>query len=113
MNFQFTEAVDVSYPDETRPGYRPTFMLQGIAVTWDTAPTTSEELQLLIVVPDFNSHEFLIRDLNPSTDSLTAWFHTIPAGPIAIPVNEVVKVTYLNTDRNTITIKFVGYYTSG
>ena len=113
MNFQFEGAVDVSYPDDTRPAYRPTFMLQGMAVTWDTAPTTSEELQILIVVPDFNSHEFLIRVLDPSTDSLTAWFHTIPAGPIAIPVDEVVKVTYLNTDSNTVTIKFVGYYTSG
>ena len=113
MNFQFNGAVDVSYPGESRPEYRPTFMLQGIAVTWNTAPTTSEELELLIVVPDFDNHEFLIRDIDPSAESLTSWFHTIAGGPIAIPVNEDVKITYPNTDTNMVTVKFVGYYTSG
>ena len=113
QNFQFQEAVEIMYPGESRSFNRPTFMLEGIAVTWSTVPTTSENLELLIVVPDFGDHEFLIRDLDPSSEVLTSFFHTIPGGPIAIPVDEQVKVTYPNTDGNTVTVKILGIYTNG
>lgn len=114
QNFQFQRAVEAVYPPvDDRPFNRGTFMLQGIAMTWSAAPTTAEDVEVLIVVPEFSDHEFLIRDLDPSENSLEDWFHLIAGGPVAIPSDEHVKVTYPNTDAGTVTVKFLGYYTNG
>ena len=113
MNFQFDSQVSITYPDESRPVYRPIFTFQGVAVTWDTAPTTSEDLKILIVIPEFGEHEFLLRDIDPSGDSLTSWFHTIAGGPVVVGAKENIKITYPNTDANTVTVKILGEYGNG
>ena len=114
QNFQFTGAVEALYPPaDDRPFNRGTFMFQGISITWDDAPRTTEDVRVLIVVPEFGEHEFLVRDLDPSENSLEDWFHCIAGGPVAIPSDEQVKVTYRNTDGTTVTVKIIGYFTNG
>jgi len=114
QNFQFTDAVEVLYPPtEDRPFNRGTFMFQGISMTWEDAPTTAEDVRVLISVPEFGGHDFLVRDLDPSENSLEEWYHGIAGGPIAIPSDEQVKVTYPNTDATIVTLKIVGYFTNG
>ena len=114
MNYQIDEAVAIEFPDEDkRPFNRGTFLFQGFSVDWDTAPTTSENFDVFVKVPDFSEHEFLLVRTDPSSPSRTSWVHMVSNGPIAIPSKEFVKFVYPNTDGNLITLKVIGYYTNG
>ena len=108
---QFSAAVDTAFPTiEERPRARPTFMFTGIAVKWSGAPTTSENLSLVLSVEKDVEVDVSLKVIDPSTDSLTDWFWTVPDGPIPLPEEVQMKVAYGNTDTNTVTIVFLGYY---
>ena len=100
MNFQFIEdPVLAEYPNQaTRPSYRPTFMFQGFVLSWDTAPVTSEDVSVFLVIEEFVDHEFLLVSEDPSTDALEEWFHMLRGGPIAVSDGEHIKITYPNSD---------------
>lgn len=111
MQFEFNGAVNAQYPKEKdRPLTNQTFMLSGIAVTWDTAPTTSEGITLKLVTSPPVSAEPLVVELNPSTDSVTSWVHKIAEGPIPLPDDMLAKVEYANTDGNMVKVVFLGYW---
>ena len=97
-------------PVDDRPINRPTFMLVGLGVTIDVAPTTSEELLLSkIKGGDYPSElEIVKRDL--SSPAVMDWLHVIRDGPIPLDHETIVRVVYPNTDENEVNITFEGYW---
>jgi len=80
-------------------------------MTWDTAPTTSESVELKLEADFDEVIEPLLADRDPATDSLTSWVHLISDGPIPLIDKSKACVTYPNTDRRKIKVWFIGYWT--
>ena len=111
MIFQFEESVLAEYPEDAkRPVMRPTFMLAGIAVTWAAAPTTSENIDLKLVVASDIDDEIMLVSIDPSDDSLTSWVHIVPDGPVPLPPGVTAEVTYMNTDAEVVKVTYLGYW---
>ena len=111
MIYQFEGEVFAEYPKEgQRPSMRQTFMLIGIAVTWETAPTTVEDIELLLVVDDKVQDTPLVHKIDPSVRSATDWVHTVADGPVALPNGLTSRVTYPNTDATIVKVMFLGYW---
>lgn len=104
--------VDVSFPsDKERSLTNPTFMFTGVSVAVSAVPSESEDLQVTILVEKetfTQEFELIRRDLG--ANSLQNWTWTIEGGPIAIGVDKRVRVQYPNTDGNTVSVLFLGYY---
>ena len=110
MEYTFDGAVSVEFPElESRPVMRQTFMLVGIGVTLDTAPTTSEEL-LLSTVSTENDTELEVVKRDLSSPAVMDWLHLIDDGPLPLPQNRVARLVYPNTDTREINITFIGYW---
>ncbi|MXV76389.1 hypothetical protein F4Z99_19220 [Candidatus Poribacteria bacterium] len=112
MVYEFEGAVSVEYPAEVdRPKMRQTFILEGIAVTWDAAPTTSENIRLSLELHGEGvSMEPLVVSFDPSDESATSWVHMIADCSIPLPVNTRAKVEYTNTDATLVKVGFLGYW---
>lgn len=117
--YQFTGAVDASFPlDEDRPRNSLTFMLRGIAVTWEdasgdpTAPTTSEMVVLgLEIDADVEmTPKLLSQDPTSPSPSLNNWVELLEDGPIALPTGWKARVLYTNTDGRVVKVAFLGYW---
>jgi len=110
--YEFSRAVSVEYPaEDDRPKMRPTFILEGIAVTWNTAPTTTEEMTLsLEITANGIVMEPEVISYDPSEDSAVSWIHMIADCSIPLPVGAVAKVVYANTDSRVVKVGFLGYW---
>lgn len=113
-------AVDVRFPmPAERPNMRPTFMLVGVALTWEnasgtpTAPTTSENV---VVTTETDDTIFGVEIApqwwmkEPAAASLTSTIFQVPEQPVPLPLGMVARVTYLNTDSLIVKVQFNGYW---
>lgn len=111
MIFQFGERVLAEYPEDAqRPVMRPTFMLVGIAVTWAAAPTTSENLDIKLVVASDIDDKIVLVSIDPSAKSLRWWVHIVPDGPVPLPHGVTAEVAYTNTDAEVVKVTYLGYW---
>ena len=110
--FQSSEQnISIEFPTPAeRPVMRQTFMLIGVGVTIDTAPTTSEDFLLSMVRSgDFPTElEVVKRDL--SSPAVVDWLHLIKDGPVPLDQETVARVVYPNTDENEVNITLLGYW---
>ena len=102
----FNEEVTALYPAEDRPIAFPTWFWRGVIVKFNQTPTTAEELTLNI---RFDGEDFEVSSVDPSTAPKLpiAHFFTVP---IPIATNVFANVSYANTDRNDISVLFLGSY---
>lgn len=85
------ESIDIDY---TAGGY---MWLEQISINFSAAPTTSENITLVIDSASGAAYDRPLLTLDPSVDSLTTWEQQPEPPPIIMP-GDVIKVDYANTD---------------
>ena len=78
MLYTFTGEVSAEYPEDTDTP-RKIFFLTGIAVVYSTAPTTSENIELKLIIDD-DTMDPLLVSRDPSANSDVNWYHLIENG---------------------------------
>ena len=110
--YQFQElfegAIDIDWKPE-RPFGTPNPSLVAVLVHFSAAPTTSEDLIVLIATENGDAFETEIYSIDPSDGSKTDIFFDLRT-PLPITAKESIKVAYPNSDTNTIGITLKAKY---
>ena len=97
-----TANLPISYQGPEHTGER---LLRAITISWDTAPTTNEDLTVTLDSDLGPAFDIEIYTVDPAADSLTAVLLT----DINLPLfqGDAIDVDYANTDHRTVGIQII------
>ena len=73
---------------------------------FDTIPTTSEDIEVILIDPNDSDFDTVLEAVDPSTKQVTSW--AFRYNPFPLVNGYTIQVTYPNSDDNEIAVAIYG-----